>query len=129
MLNLLTKMTLAHKRKFYTGKNARDEETAPKIVGVERDKTAEVFVTRLPPELTQEDLSAYILAILNLNATVFKQTTRHDDEFSSFHVSCICENPKIFMDPNLWPECWMYRRWYPPCRKPYRNGGNNSDDG
>ena len=55
-------------------------------------QTAEVFVTRLPPELTQEDLSAYILAILNLNATVFKQ---QPDTMMSFRRSMFRVSVKI----------------------------------
>ena len=91
------------------------ENQVPNIVGIKRTKTAELFVTRLSPDCTEDDLKSYILANLNLDATVNKiNTARNAELYSSFHISCVCNDPKVFYDEKLWPEHVLYRRWFPP---------------
>ena len=104
------------RRPLKTGQLIRNsDDRVPNIVGIKRTKTAELFVTRLAPECTADDLKSYILANLNLDATVKKiDTARNAEHYSSFHISCICNDPKVFYDENLWPEHVLYRRWYPP---------------
>ena len=104
------------RRPLKTGQLIRNsDDRVPNIVGIKRTKTAELFVTRLAPECTADDLKSYILANLNLDATIKKiDTARNAEHYSSFHISCICNDPKVFYDENLWPEHVLYRRWYPP---------------
>ena len=90
-----------------------------KMKGIERKQTAELFITRLSPDCDADDVKNFIKSNLNLDATVRKiEGARNSGYYSSFHVSCVCANPKIFYDENLWPEHVLYRRWYPPRRPP-----------
>ena len=104
------------RKKFNVGQKAANTEApSQKLLGIKRVKSAELFVTRLSKECDTDTIHAYILANLGLNATVEKiDNSSRNVNFSSFHISCICDDPKVFYDPNLWPEHVLYRRWYPP---------------
>ena len=106
------------KRPFNVGQKApSDGTTNQKLLGVKRVKTAELFVTRFSKECDTDTIQAYILSNLNLHATVEKiDNSSRNANFSSFHISCVCDDPKVFYDPKLWPEYVLYRRWYPPRR-------------
>ena len=39
--------------------------------------------------------------------------TKHDS-YASFHITCECDNPSVFMDPFLWPEDIFVRWWRSP---------------
>ena len=111
------------RRQFKSGKsvvtNLENQNTG--IVGIKRVKRAELFVTRLSPGCTVDDVKSFILRNLDLDANVTKITnTRNASYFSSFHVSCECIDPSVFYNENLWPEHVLYRRWYPP--RTARNG-------
>ena len=55
------------------------------------------------------DLKAYLDKTLGLSTTVecVKTTDRH----TSFHITCRCDNPKVFMTESIWPE-GAYVRWW-----------------
>ena len=104
------------RKKFNVGQKAPNAE-APnrRLLGIKRVKYAELFVTRLSKECDTDTIQAYILANLGLNATVEKiDNSGRNVNFSSFHISCACDDPKVFYNPALWPEHVLYRRWYPP---------------
>ena len=113
------------KRPFKKGQQAptvqANENNSSKLVGIKQIKTAHVFVTRLPPDCESEEVQAHIRVNLNLEATVEKiRNPRSSNEYLSFHVSCVCDDPKVFFEPSLWPEHCLYRRWWPP-RRPRDN--------
>ena len=103
------------KRKFITGKSTQN----PELNGVENAPSiANVFVTRLPPRATEGDIAAYLLANLHIECNVKKiMNTKHDNVFSSFHIQCTIDDPNRLLDPNLWPEHSLFRKWYPPRRQ------------
>lgn len=104
------------RKKFNVGQKAPNAD-APnaRMLGIKRVKTAELFITRLSKDCDADAIHGYILANLNLDATVEKiDNSARNVNFSSFHISCVCDDPKVFYDPKLWPEHVLYRRWYPP---------------
>ena len=104
------------KRTFNAGQRTTSGDGSnPKFIGVKRIKTAELFVTRLSHDLESDEVKAFIYANLNLEVKVEKiDNSRKSVNFSSFHISCVCDDPKVFYDPKLWPQYALYRRWYPP---------------
>ena len=107
------------RQQMKAGTSASNTTNSSRVVGIKRVKTAEVFVTRLSPECQADDVQNFILVNLYLQATVRKITnTRNATQFSSFHISCACNDPRVFFDEKLWPEHVLYRRWYPPKRTP-----------
>ena len=103
------------KRPMKAGRHvANNDSAAPNILGVKRDKVANIFVTRLTPTCTSDDVKLHILRNLNLDANVTKiENTRNAEYYSSFHISCKCDDPSKFYDEKLWPEHVFFRRWYP----------------
>ena len=112
------------KRTLQVGKKSTENDTHPKVFGMKRVKRADVFVTRFSPDCEADDIKAYILANLNLDATVEKINNSRNTSCSSFHISCVCDDPKLFYNEELWPEHVLYRRWYPP-RRPRVTNENN----
>ena len=115
------------KRTVHLGKKSYNDATPnshPKVVGMKRIKRAELFVTRFSPDCEADDIKSYIYANLNLDATVEKMKNTRNSECSSFHISCVCDDPKLFYNAELWPEHVLYRRWYPARRPRVTNSDN-----
>ena len=73
----------------------------------------------------------FISANLHVEVEAEKLATNHDDHFSSFRVSCTNnDNPDILLDPLLWPQDCLFRKWHPP-RRQMTAGGRppGNDDG
>ena len=73
-------------------------------------RLANVFVTRLDPQLTEGDLKSYLVTNLkldNITVELVKSTEFH----TSFHVKCECVSPSVFLNDNLWPD-GAYVRWW-----------------
>ena len=85
-----------------------------------RKRFASVFATRFEPHVTDSDISVYLTNRLAVKVDVTALATKHDT-YASFHVTCECEDPSIFMDPTLWPENIFVRWWRTP-----RNGSSSS---
>ena len=105
------------RKQFVGSKPPSGEAVNSKIAGIKQVKSAELFVTRLSPECEPDDIVEYISANLNLTPNVEKIENASNEHFSSFHISCECDDPKVFYNVNLWPQHVRFRRWYPP-RKP-----------
>lgn len=82
-------------------------------------RMANVFASRFEPDVSAEQVKAYLEEKLNLELNVEKVKTRFDT-YSSFHVVCHCDNPEIFMDEELWPER-TYVRWWREEKKKQMN--------
>lgn len=120
------------KRRFHKGTKQTpigDDNTGnSKIVGVKAIKTAHVFVTRLPHDCEADDVKQFIKDNLNLEATVEKvRSAQTSNDITSFHISCQCDDPKVFFDSLLWPEHCLYRRWWP--KRKTTQSGDPPDDG
>ena len=102
------------RRQMRSGKNVSSDASAttPNITKVRKEKTANVFVTRLAPTCKSEDVKRFISDNLGLDAIVTKIDNRNAAVFSSFHISCKCNDPRVFFDEKLWPENVFYRRWH-----------------
>ena len=111
------------KSKFVTGKSTKD----PSMSGVKRPPTADVFVTRMPAKCTVEEIKSFIFTNTQIEVKVTKIETKHDNIFSSLHVSGICENPDVLLHSMLWPENSLFRKWYPPRNKRVLIVADNAD--
>ena len=101
------------RRQMKSGKNAASNTSATSnIAGVRKEKIANVFITRLTPTCQSDDVKRFISDNLGLDATVTKIDNRNAALFSSFHISCKCDDPRVFFDEKLWPENVFYRRWH-----------------
>ena len=69
-----------------------------------------LFVTRLPPDATAEDLSEFVSQTFRLQATCIKIVS---GQFrSSFKVTVQTTQPKLLYDSAHWPEGVLIRHYY-----------------
>ena len=78
-----------------------------------RQRRANVFATRFDPAVSSEQVKAYLKKCLNLDATVEAVQTRFDT-YASFHITCECPDPSVFMSDDLWLEESVVRWWREP---------------
>ena len=76
---------------------------------IKAKRLANVFVSRLDATLDEKELKNYIDSKLNVEAKV--EIARKTEWYSSFHITCYCEDPTSFMNPDIWPE-GAYLRWW-----------------
>lgn len=77
-----------------------------------RLRLANVFTSRLDPELTAEDLRDYLVSVLSLpSESILVEQVKRTDWHTSFHIKCECTDPSRFMDADIWPED-AYVRWW-----------------
>ena len=74
---------------------------------------ASVFATRFEPHVTDTDIAHYLSRRLDVKVAVEAVDTKYDT-YSSFHITCECADPAIFMEPSLWPEDIFVRWWRSP---------------
>ena len=84
---------------------------------------ANIFATRLAPELTDTDLKGYLDSALGLVTTV--ECVKATDWHTSFHITCSCDDPKVFLNGGIWPE-GAYVRWWGDKR---RDSGRSTGGG
>ena len=63
---------------------------------------ADIFVSRLDPQLIACDLQSYIVG--NLHIEVDVELVKVTEYLSYFHVYSQCSQPNVFMSADLWPE-------------------------
>ena len=78
-----------------------------------RMKTANMFATRFEPSVSPQDLQSYLESKLNVKVDVEEVPTKYDT-YASFHVVSKCEDPSVFLNPELWPEDCYVRWWRQP---------------
>ena len=81
-------------------------------------------LSRKSPD-TCDDILVYLNSRLSvkLPVKVSSLETKHDS-YASFHITCECNNPSVFMDPFLWPEDIFVRWWRSP-RSPVLSLGDS----
>ena len=72
-------------------------------------RVADVFVSRLDPQLIACDLQNYLVGKLHIEVDV--ELVKVTEHLSSFHVYSQCSQPNVFMSADLWPE-GAYVRWW-----------------
>ena len=91
-----------------------------------RLRLANVFASRLDPDLSDADLKSYLAETLKLSAdSLMVACVKRSEWHTSFHVKCECENPSIFMNEEIWPED-AYVRWW---REPKKTNGQTDQNG
>ena len=65
-------------------------------------RLANVFVSRLDTEVSESSLERYLESTLKLDVTV--KLCRLSSSQSSFHLTCVCPEPNVFMAEDLWPD-------------------------
>ena len=81
---------------------------------------ASVFVSRLDTDVSESSLKRYLESTLKLDVTV--ELCRLSSSQSSFHLTCVCPEPNVFLAEDLWPDGTYVRWWRQP--KPASNPSN-----
>ena len=107
-----TAVSDAQRRKVITSRR----EARGTIIGKATDirirasmRYANVFVSRLDPQVSCEDLCAYLQDIIQVRTTI--EAVKVTDHYSSFHITSECGDPSVFLDANIWPEGSLVRWW------------------
>ena len=86
-------------------------------LGIQNRKfRATVFATRYEPDTeigaVKKDLETNLYRHTGIKhiVTVEKITTRYE-HYSSFKVTCFCENTAVFMNSDIWPSGTLYKWW------------------
>ena len=72
-------------------------------------RLANIFVSRLAPDLSCDDISRHIEGVLRIKPVV--ELVKATSSYSSFHLTCECQDPKAFLDERKWPEGSLVRWW------------------
>jgi len=88
------------------------KESGLRTVGVKLRK-ANVFATRFDPEVTENDVQDHLHRQLGLDITVEAVDTKYNT-YASFHITCMCPEPAVFMSCDLWPDMAFVRWWREP---------------
>ena len=70
-----------------------------------------VFVSRLLPETTAEEMEAFVQETHHLSSKCVKLETKHDS-YASFKVAVTCDNVPDIYDPEKWAVGAYIRRYY-----------------
>ena len=95
------------------------------VTAQRKNYNATLFATRFDPNTNvgnvKCDLESNLLRETGLRhvVTVEKLTTKYDN-YSSFKISCQCDNTAVFMNTNIWPAGILVRWW--------RNRSNNNNE-
>ena len=84
---------------------------------------ANVFVARLDPNENEVSIKRHLESTLKLDVTV--ELCKQSDSQSSFHLSCLCPDPSVFMSDDLWPE-GTYLRWWRQPKPKLRTGSTDT---
>ena len=97
---------------------ASTTSTIRTIKKVPRPRTANVFATRFDPDTTEEEVKTHLVDVLKIEVNVEQCKSKYDT-YTSFHITAQCEDPSVFMNPDIWPED-TYVRWWRTPRQPSR---------
>lgn len=92
------------------------------ITAVRRKRLANVFATRFNPNLEPDELKKYLEEKLSSlgSISVERLKSKFAEHYSSFYIKAECDDPSVFMDPEIWP-AGIYFRWYRPNRSLRKN--------
>lgn len=99
--------TTGQDRRIGTGNHALRTATYAK-----EGRPSEIFVSRLAPDVSCDDVKHHIKATFNLDATV--ECVRATNFHTSYHVSMKCQNPRRLINPVNWPEGTFVKWWRRP---------------
>ena len=75
------------------------------IVAAERrKKKANIFASRFAPDQRVDELKTYLDGKLNINVNTAELDSKHPDSYKSFYISAEVDDPKVFLNEQLWPE-------------------------
>ena len=110
------------RRKRYTIGTGR--HTIKAAAYAKEGRAADVFVTRLAPDVTVDDIIKHVKDNLNIPARV--ELVKATNNYCSFHINATCKMPSKLIDPDLWPEGAIVRWWRTP-RPKLQNAPLNQD--
>ena len=65
-------------------------------------RLTEIFISRLAPDVSEEDVKSHVRNALHLAAEV--ECVRSTQYYTSFRVAAKVTNPRILLDTKSWPE-------------------------
>lgn len=77
---------------------------------VQKQKFASVFVSRIDPANSAECVKTYLKNKLTLDVNVQEVKAKYDT-YKSFHVTCACDDPLVFMNSDTWPDGTFVKWW------------------
>ncbi|KAG0442719.1 hypothetical protein HPB47_015632 [Ixodes persulcatus] len=77
-----------------------------------------LFVTRLSPDTTCEDVNNYLSSVLQTRTFQCTKLRSKHDSYSSFHVSTTVDCLIKINDSSVWPEGSLFRPFWGPLRDP-----------
>ena len=72
-------------------------------------REANIFVSRLDPSVTCDELADHLHSVLQLRPNV--ERVKATLTYASFRLTCKCTDPDVFLDANIWPEGSLVRWW------------------
>ena len=87
-------------------RNGRGSTVIGKAIGIHiraAKRIANIFVTRLDPDLSCDELAVYIEQTLSIRPTV--ERVKATSSYASFHLTCECQDPAVLLDA-----CILVRR-------------------
>lgn len=88
-----------------------------------------LFVTRLDPDTTKDDLISFLTSAFNLTFNeedIEKRTTKYPT-YSSFVITTTTQHATTLLDGSKWPERTLIKRFFTP--KPNAHPNDTSDSG
>ena len=76
-------------------------------------RSLSVFISRLDPTLSINELSLYIRSVHTLDDKCVKLKTKHDS-YASFKINVVCNNASKFFNPENWPAGVYQRKFFNP---------------
>ena len=70
-----------------------------------------MFVSRLCPDTSEDDMDQYIREVHGISSTCTKLKTKHTS-YASFKIEVRCDNVTEFCSPEKWPACAYVRRFF-----------------
>ena len=93
-------------------RNGRGSTVIGKAIGIHiraAKRIANIFVTSRDPDLSCDELSIYIEQTLSIRPTA--ELVQATSSYASFHLTCECQDPAVFMDACIWPEGSLVQWW------------------
>jgi len=107
---LLSKIKVRKENKIVLGSGQSIPSSLRSLHPSSTRPSASVFVSRLPPAATEEDLTEFVKSVFRVNASCIKLVTGRFH--SSFKVTVTGVGVRRLYDSRKWPEMVLVRQFY-----------------
>ena len=100
-----------HKNKRPTRPLTVGKKSGTRLKAVNVERKSRIFVSRLDPQLTGDDLREFVRDLTGTVCEITKLKTRFPT-YASFVITCSKEHETLLMDPDEWEEGIIIRPFY-----------------